>query len=119
MIFWISVVKLDILIILLIIFLGLLGSIPMTQIGMIIDILRPMLDWNNPQKAMKQNLNVLIGMGVGTLYVGGLVFLVIKIIDRVNINLIYGLLTLVFGISSVILLGVLKKLITKQFEVIE
>ncbi|MCQ4923507.1 hypothetical protein CIW83_02595 [Tissierella sp. P1] len=115
----IFVVKLDILIILLIIFLGLLGSIPMTQIGMIIDILRPMLDWNNPQKAMKQNLNVLIGMGVGTLYVGGLVFLVIKIIDRVNINLIYGLLTLVFGISSVILFGVLKKLITKQFEVIE
>lgn len=113
------VIKLNILSIILIIFLGLLGSIPMTQIGMVIDILRPLLDWDNPQKAMKQNLNVLIGMGVGTLYAGGLVFLVIKIIDMVDINLIYGLLTVVFVISSIVLFGVLKKLITKQFEVIE
>lgn len=113
------IVKLDILTIILVAFLGLLGSIPMTQLGMVIDILRPLLDWDNPQKAMKQNLNVLIGMGVGTLYVGGLVFLVMKIIDKININLIYGLLTLVFGISSIILFGVLKKLIAKQFEVIE
>lgn len=115
----IFVVKLNITIILLITFFGVLGSIPMTQIGMVIDILRPLLDWDNPQKAMKQNLNVLIGMGVGTLYLGGLVFLVIKIIDRVDINLIYGLLALIFSISAIILFEVLKKLITKQFEVIE
>ncbi|MEY8416809.1 hypothetical protein AAK964_10940 [Tissierella praeacuta] len=113
------IIKLDILSIILIIFLGLLGSIPMTQLGMIIDILRPMLDWDNPQKAMKQNLNVLMGMGVGTLYAGGLVFFVIQIIDKVDINLIYGLLTLVFGISTIILFQVLKKIITKQFETIE
>lgn len=113
------IVKLKILTIILIVFLGLLGSIPMTQIGMIIDILRPLLDWDNPQKAMKQNLNVLIGMGVGTLYAGGLGFLVVKIIDKIDINLIYGLLTLVFGISAIVLFGVLKKLITKQFEVME
>ncbi|WP_353093461.1 hypothetical protein [Tissierella praeacuta] len=113
------IVKLDILSIILIIFLGLLGSIPMTQLGMIIDILRPMLDWDNPQKAMKQNLNVLIAMGIGALYVGGLIFLVIQIIDNVDIYLIYGLLTLIFSISSVILFWALKKLITKQFESIE
>lgn len=113
------IVKLDILSIILITFLGLLGSIPMTQLGMIIDILRPMLDWDNPQKAMKQNLNVLIAMGIGALYVGGLIFLVIQIIDNVDIYFIYGLLTLIFSISSVILFGALKKLITKQFESIE
>ncbi|WP_313756101.1 putative ABC transporter permease subunit [Tissierella sp.] len=115
----IFIVKLDILNIIFIIILGLLGSIPMTELGMVIDILRPMLDWDNPQKAMKQNLNVLIGMGVGTLYAGGLVFTVIQIIDKVDINLIYGLLALVFGISTVILFQVLKKIITKQFETIE
>ena len=48
--------------------MGLLGSIPTTQIGMAIDILRPMLDWDNPQRAMKQNLNVLISLAVGALY---------------------------------------------------
>ena len=113
------ILKLEILTVVLIIILGLLGSIPMTQLGMIIDILRPMLVWDNPQKAMKQNLNVLIGMGLGTLYLGGLVYLIIKIIDRVDINMIYGLVTGIFIITSIILFVLLKKLIAKQFEVLE
>ena len=29
---------------------------------MIIDLARPLLDWTNPQKAIKQNLNVLLAM---------------------------------------------------------
>lgn len=113
------IIKLDILSILLIVFLGLLGSIPMTQIGMIIDILRPLLDWDNPQKAMKQNLNVLISMGLGVLYLGGLIYLVINIMNKVDVNLIYGLLTVVFGLTSIILFVLLKKLIKTQFEVME
>jgi len=32
----------------------------LTALGMIIDLLRPLLKWTNPQKAIKQNLNVLI-----------------------------------------------------------
>ena len=113
------IIKLDVLSIILIIILGLLGSIPMTQIGMVIDILRPLLDWDNPQKAMKQNLNVLIAMGLGVLYIGGLVYLVMNIMDEVNINLIYVLLIGVFTISSIILYVVLKKLIKTQFELME
>lgn len=115
----IFIVKLDLVNIILIIILGLLGSIPMTQIGMVIDILRPMLDWDNPQKAMKQNLNVLISTGLGALYIAGLVFLVINIIDKINISLIYGLLALIFILSALILFKVLKILITKQFQVLE
>ena len=69
--------------------MGLLGSIPTTQIGMAIDILRPMLDWDNPQRAMKQNLNVLISLAVGALYLGGLVFLTIKIIDKFYLSFTY------------------------------
>lgn len=113
------IVKLNLTSILLITVLGLLGSIPLTQIGMVIDIIRPLLDWDNPQKAMKQNLNVLIGMGLGTLYAGGIVFLVIKILKKIDVYIIYFLLAGIFSISSVILFYVLKKLITKQFEVLE
>lgn len=101
--------------ILIIAILGLLGSIPMTQIGMIIDILRPLLIWDNPQKAMKQNLNVLIGMGVGFLYGGILTFLTIKLFDKIDINYIYIILALIFILSSYILYIILKKLISKQF----
>jgi ABC-2 type transport system permease protein len=113
------IIKIHISAIVLIAVLGLLGSIPMTQIGMVIDIIRPYLTWDNPQRAMKQNLNVLIGMGLGTLYAGGIGFLVVKIMNKIDINLIYGLLAIIFIVSSVILFGVLKKLITKQFEALE
>jgi len=30
----------------------------------LIDIRRPLLDWNHPQQAVKQNLNVVLGMGI-------------------------------------------------------
>lgn len=113
------IIEIDISTIILIATLGLLGSIPMTQIGMVIDIIRPYLTWDNPQRAMKQNLNVLIAMGLGTLYAGGIGYLVVKIMNKVDINLIYGLLTIIFIISSVVLSSILKKLITKQFEVLE
>lgn len=113
------VIKLNIQTIILIAVLGLLGSIPMTQIGMIIDILRPLLTWTNPQQAMKQNLNVLIGMGVGTLYAGGIGYLIFKIMDKVDMNIIFIGLAVVFIVSIIILYSILEKLIKKQFEVLE
>lgn len=55
---------------------GGMGSILMSLLGMTIDIMRPMRDWTNPQQAMKQNLNVLIGMGTSLVILGPLVYLV-------------------------------------------
>lgn len=48
-------------------------------IGLYIDLLRPLLNWSNPQQAMKQNMNVLIAMGINAAHLvilGGLVYLV-------------------------------------------
>ena len=42
--------------------LALVAGVLLTAVGMIIDLARPLLDWANPQKAIKQNLNVLLGM---------------------------------------------------------
>ncbi len=39
--------------------LALVAGAALTAVGMIIDLARPLLDWTNPQKAIKQNLNVL------------------------------------------------------------
>ena len=36
------------------------ASVILTALGMAIDLARPLLDWTNPQKAIKQNLNVLL-----------------------------------------------------------
>ncbi len=113
------IIRLSPLDILLITIFGLLGSFAMTELGMVVDIIRPFLDWDNPQRAMKQNLNVLIGMGVGSLYVGGLGFLIFKLINRLSLSLIFGLLGLVFILTSLGLFFLLKVLISKQFESLE
>jgi ABC-2 type transport system permease protein len=63
-------------------FLGLLGAIPIIFIGLLIDINRPMLSWDNPQRAVKQNLNVLISMALGgglTVTLGFLTYVLIQL----------------------------------------
>jgi len=40
--------------------LSLVAGLFLTSLGMMIDLARPLLDWTNPQKAIKQNLNVLL-----------------------------------------------------------
>ncbi|HZX21074.1 MAG TPA: hypothetical protein VFF25_01660 [Clostridia bacterium] len=113
------VIRLRLSTIVLIAMLGLLGSIPMTQIGMVIDIIRPSLTWANPQQAMKQNFNVLFGMGLGTLYAGGIGLLVFNLIGKIDINLVFIILAAIFIVSTVILYYLLERLILKQFEVLE
>ena len=42
--------------------LSLVAGVSLTAVGMMIDLARPLLDWTNPQKAIKQNLNVLLAL---------------------------------------------------------
>ncbi len=42
--------------------LSLVAGVLFTAVGMMIDLARPLLDWTNPQKAIKQNLNVLLAL---------------------------------------------------------
>jgi len=42
--------------------LALVGGVGLTAVGMIIDLARPLLEWTNPQKAIKQNLNVVFAI---------------------------------------------------------
>jgi ABC-2 type transport system permease protein len=46
----------------LLIILGIIGSIPQIAVNLLIDIIHPKLVWNNPQEAIKQNFNAVIGM---------------------------------------------------------
>jgi ABC-2 type transport system permease protein len=50
--------------------LGTALSFPAITISLLIDLLRPYLDWDNPQKPIKQNVNVLLAMvaGAGLFY---------------------------------------------------
>lgn len=115
----ILIIRLELINIVLIIAIGLFASIPMTQIGMCIDIIRPMQNWTNPQQAMKQNLNVLIGMGLAVVYGGLIGLLCFYLYNKINISLIYFIIVAILAITAIVLFVVLKKLITKQFQELE
>lgn len=78
-------------------------SLPIIALGLLIDVLRPKLNWKSPQEAMKQNTNVLISMVITMLYLIGLVVGNIYIVLQfgfgigIVINLLIGL-----GLSAII-----------------
>jgi ABC-2 type transport system permease protein len=61
--------------------LALAASFVLTAVGMIIDLARPLLTWTNPQKAIKQNFNVLLAIfaDIGVLF---LLYLAVKLLAR-------------------------------------
>lgn len=57
-----AVTKLNIFTLLAALLLGLIASMPTAYISLITDTKRPLLVWDNPQRAVKQNMNVIISM---------------------------------------------------------
>jgi len=85
-----------------IIFIGLLANILINILGLIIDLLRPKLEWNDPQEAIKQNLNAFLAM-LAVMFImfilGGIaVLLALKGISELWI---YGILALIIVLLSV------------------
>lgn len=47
---------------------GIICVLPGVMMGLLIDLRRPLLDWSHPHQAMKQNMNVVIAMGINVVY---------------------------------------------------
>ncbi|MDD3307555.1 MAG: hypothetical protein PHO29_10745 [Acetobacterium sp.] len=93
--------------------LGIMGSLPILLFGLFMDMNRPLLNWDNPQKAIKNNMNVVITLFVGMAYTGLLVGVCGLLGYFVNPFLGYGLFMLIsFGISIVFY-----KVISNRLEV--
>jgi len=58
--------------------IGLVAIIPIIETGLLIDIFHPKLDWDNEQKAVKQNLNVIWSMLASILIGGCIIYIVIR-----------------------------------------
>jgi ABC-2 type transport system permease protein len=84
------------------------ASVLLTSLGMIIDLARPLLAWTNPQKAIKQNFNVLLAFFADIGILTGLTFAVIAAVKRgVRAEVIVGgtfALILVLALAAVKLL---------------
>lgn len=86
-------------------------------VGIIIDLFNPKLHWDNEQKAIKQNLNLLLSMVICVAFGGLTIFAVIKL----NLNLIQVVVSLVavYGLLDSLLYLFLKKIGSNIFSKIE
>ncbi|MGV8905302.1 MAG: putative ABC transporter permease subunit [Acetobacterium sp.] len=98
--------------IILTVILGLVGTLPILLFGLLIDMNRPLLEWDNPQKAVKNNMNVVITLFVGMGYVGLLMAISAALGYFLNQWLGYGF----FVIISAVLTFVFYKTIHKNME---
>jgi len=80
--------------------LSLVAGVLLTVVGMAIDLARPLLDWANPQKAIKQNLNVLLGMlaDIGILTIA---FFAVKALVKAKLGTGAALGILFVGLAAV------------------
>lgn len=73
--------------------LSLNGIIFMNMLGMLLDLMKPKLNWDNEQQAVKQNMNSMINMFLGMGAAFGIGFLVISF----KLNLVITIAILLFG----------------------
>ena len=100
--------------------LALVAGVLLTAVGMIIDLARPLLDWTNPQKAIKQNLNVLLAMlaDIGILTA---VFFGVKALIKAKLsaNVVLGVLFVGLAALAAISYKILLKFADKRYQEIE
>ena len=106
------IVSLPLSTLLLTIVLGTLGSLPILLFGLFMDMNRPLLNWDNPQKAIKNNMNVVITLFVGMAYAGLLIGLSGLLGYFINPIIGYG----IFALISTILSFVFYKVINRRLE---
>lgn len=81
--------------------IGILGIFLTAFSGILIDLNYPKLVWDNEQKAVKQNLNVLLNMLIGAITSGLIILSTVKLIPDMISSFVYILIAL--GIADFIL----------------
>jgi len=72
---------------------GVLGGTLVTALGLLVDMYRPHLDWNDPQRAMKSNVNPLISLVAAAVVYVAPAALLIKLLGDTSPLLVAGLLS--------------------------
>ncbi|MCP5107805.1 MAG: hypothetical protein GY950_30735 [bacterium] len=97
--------------------LALTGTAAYVALGMLIDLSRPLLDWESPQKAIKHNKNVAITMFLEIGFIIGIVFLTRWLFSLgLNSLVIYFSLLAVFIIIAAALMAYLSAAAVWKYE---
>lgn len=99
--------------------LGILACVSLTlflsTIDIIINIYRPMLDWTHPTAAVKNNMNVMISLGIRVV-LGGLIYIIIIIFKALGANTLMILYSCIFLILFFISRYLIYKVYIKMFR---
>ena len=100
--------------------LALVAGVLLTVVGMAIDLARPLLDWSNPQKAIKQNLNVLLAMLADIGVLTGVFFGVKALIKaKLGTNAVLGLVFAALVVLAAASYAALLRFADKRYPAIE
>ncbi|NLJ40190.1 MAG: hypothetical protein GX352_01050 [Clostridiales bacterium] len=103
-----------------IILIGGLANNLINILDLMVDVLRPKMEWNNPQEAIKQNLNVLFGVLISFFVIGLLgIITILMILANITEFWIYGALTSILVLLSIPSLYGLYALAGKKYSSIE
>lgn len=105
------------LLILLVVLVSLLGIAFSSFTGILIDLNFPKLVWDNEQKAVKQNFNVVLNMLAGIVLAGITVF--ISIVLNFTLMMTFLLILVLFGLLDLLLYSILSTVGVRLFEKIE
>ena len=103
-----------------IIILSSVAQIPVCAISLLIDIIRPKLTWSNPQEAIKQNMNGVLGMLIGIAFllaIGVILFFIVM--TGLNVYTIFGIALVLLASLSYTSLRILYAYAEKGFRKIE
>lgn len=99
--------KIHLLSMIILIVLMFIGISAVNILSLWIDAMKPSFEWENPQKAMKGNLNVLLSLILTTILIGcivGIVLLLKKLyISEIIITLIIGILLILLNLGGYLL----------------
>jgi ABC-2 type transport system permease protein len=83
-----------------------------------VDIRRPVLDWNHPQQAVKQNMNVLTGMGLAIVSVVGVAAPAVgTALLGASVWLVLAAAAVVAAIAAVIVLRTVRRYADRRYSV--
>ncbi|NTW71127.1 MAG: hypothetical protein HGA49_02675 [Eubacteriaceae bacterium] len=89
---------------------GLVASLPTISFGILIDGYRPKLEWDDPQKAVKQNLNVVFSMFAGMGFAALMGFISILLFNTARIGFLLVLILVVSILLTALIFSMFKKL---------
>jgi len=100
-----------------IIIVSLVSIVPILEAGLLIDLFNPKLDWENEQKAVKQNINVVFSMIFAILLCSAIIYIEIKFID--SLKLAAAFMLTCFGLAAALLYYFLMRKGIEQYDKLE